>query len=114
MHQRGVFATLYELTKRGELSPRELTRFGEAEAWLNENLSPPSRLEHLIPPDGRDVAMRWLKGSAVEPLHRMRDLAQLLEDKGVDVVEFHTKRPGRVVYEDSHQVVAIPPPRETV
>ena len=112
-HERGVFTALYDLEKRGELLPHELSWFREAETWLNEHLAPPSRLSRSARPGAASVAISWLKLSAVEHLHRMRDLVQLLEHKGVPVSELCTERPGYVVYEDDHQVAAIPFPRET-
>ena len=112
-HDRGVFTALYDLEKRGELLSHELTWFREAETWLNEHLAAPSRLSRSTRAGAPDVAISWLKLSAVEHLRRMRDLAQLLEHKGVPVSELRTERPGYVVYEDDHQVAAIPFPRET-
>ncbi|HJU68997.1 MAG TPA: hypothetical protein VJ650_12235 [Gemmatimonadaceae bacterium] len=112
-HERGVFSALYDLEKRAELLPHELTWFHEAEAWLDKHLAPPSRLTRSARPGAANVAISWLKVSAVEHLRRMRDLAQLLEHHGVPVSELRTERPGYVVYEDDYQVAAIPFPRET-
>jgi hypothetical protein len=43
----------------------------------------------------------------------VRDLVSLLEHKGITVHELRTERPGYVLYEDAHQVVAMPFDRET-
>jgi hypothetical protein len=38
----------------------------------------------------------------------MRELAALLETSGVHTRMITTRRPGYIVYEDSHQVAAVP------
>ena len=113
LHDRGIFTALYDLERRGELLPHELTWFHDAEAWLDQHLAPPTRLSRSTRPNAAKQAISWLKLSAVDHLRRMRDLAQLLEQKGVPVQELRTDRPGYVVYEDAHQVAAVPFARET-
>jgi len=48
-----------------------------------------------------------------EHITRMRALAALLDHKDTPVAAFETDKPGYVVYEDEHQVAAIPFGRET-
>lgn len=50
----------------------------------------------------------WSTSSAQEHLIHLRRLAALTEVGGTVVDESRTTRPGYVVYEDAHQVVALP------
>ncbi len=52
--------------------------------------------------------MSWLKPTAVEHIAKMRALIVILEENGYRVSQITTKRPGYVVFEDDHQVVAEP------
>jgi hypothetical protein len=44
----------------------------------------------------------------------MRELAAFLDNKDVHVEELMTERPGYTVYEDEHQVAAVPFAKETL
>ena len=111
--ERGVFSALYALDASGELAPYERAWFHEAEAWFNENLTRPDRLAWSSRPNAPERAISWFKASAVDHVSRMRELVALLEHKAIVVTELRTERPGYVVYEDVHQVAAMPFERET-
>src|SRR5687767_12415865 len=113
LQDRGIVSALYDLEKRGELLPHEITWFHDVERWLDQHLPRPSRFSRSKRPGAPSLAISWLRLSAGEHLRRMRELVHLLEHKGVPVTELRTERPGHVVYEDDHQVAAIPFPRET-
>jgi len=109
----GRFTALDALERRGELTPHEASWLAELEAWFNAHLRRPGRLAWWSRPNAPERAITWLKLSAVEHVARMRELAAFLEHKDVYVEELRTDRPGYVVYEDEHQVAAIPFGRET-
>jgi hypothetical protein len=50
----------------------------------------------------------WLKHTAAEHITKMRALTVILEENGYRVSQITTKRPGYVVFEDDHQLVAEP------
>lgn len=54
-----------------------------------------------------------MRMSATEHVSRMREVT-LLEHKDLAVKELRTDRPGYIVYEDEHQVAAIPFGSETL
>jgi len=110
---RGIFSALYALERRGELAPYELEWFRSAEGWLNEHLRRPDRLAWSSRPNAPERAVTWIKASAVEHVSRLRELVALLEHKAIVVEELRTERPGYVVYEDEHQVAAMPFENET-
>jgi hypothetical protein len=111
--QLGVFTALYRLEREGRLGADEEVWFAEAETWFNEHLRAPDRLTLSKRPGAPRVAITWLKASAVEHVRRMRELVALLRHKDIHVDEFTSDRPGYVVYEDDHQVAAVPFAKET-
>jgi|SRR3954449_8656437 hypothetical protein len=112
--QRGIFQALYTLEKEGLLEPHELTWFRDIERWFNRYLERPNRLAWSTRPNAPERAILWLRMTANEHLRNLRQLVALLEHKGVPVEELRTEKPGYVVYEDAHQVAAIPFPNETI
>ena len=111
--ERGVFSALDDLERRGELAAYELEWFQVTEAWFNKHLRRPDRFAWSSRPNAPERAISWLKLSATNHVRRMRELVALLEHKDIPVRELRTERPGYVVYEDDHQVVAIPFANET-
>ena len=112
-HEAGIFSALYALERRGELDVGEIAWFREAEAWLNANLPRPDRFAWSARPNAPERAISWLKSTAGQHVSRVRELVSLLEHKGIAVSELRTEKPGYVLYEDEHQVVAMPFSRET-
>ena len=111
--QRGLFSAIYDLESRGELAAYELEWFRATEQWFNQHLRRPDRLAWSTRPNAPERAISWLKASATEHVSRMRELVALLAHKDVAVAELRTTRPGYVVFEDEHQVAAIPFEPET-
>ena len=107
-HEQGIFTALYALEREGKLTAHELEWFRAVETWLNEHLRAPERLAWSSRPNAPQRAISWLRMSATTHLAKMRELVALLEHKDVPVQECRTERPGYVVYEDEHQVVAMP------
>ena len=56
----------------------------------------------------KTAGISWLKPTAGEHIAQMRALVAILEDNGYRVSQITTDRPGYVVFEDDHQVVAEP------
>jgi hypothetical protein len=111
--QTGIFSALYALERRGQLDAAEMAWFREAESWLDANMPRPDRFAWSARPNAPERALSWLKASANRHVSRMRELAALLEHKGIAVTELRTEKPGYIVYEDECQVVAMPFEGET-
>ena len=81
----------------------EAEQLEEIYEWFNANLPcPPFSTSGW----SRD-AVAWFKDSAKESIRRMRDLAILLESHGLLVRMLRSENPGKVLYEDRHQVVVM-------
>ena len=113
-HQlKGIFTSIYALERAGELLPHEVTWFAEVEKWFNANLPEPKRLGPSARSPSKAHAITWLKMTATDHLAKLRELAELLRCKDIQVEELRTTKPGYIVYEDDHQVAAIPFSSET-
>jgi hypothetical protein len=89
------------LRDKGLLAEHEAELLQTTYDWLNDNLPcPPFSTSGW----SRD-AVTWFKDSAKDSISRMRELAVLLESHGLLIRMLRSNNPGRVLYEDSYQVV---------
>ena len=108
-YRSGVFQIAYELGRGHPTTSGLGGELAEQLAWFEENLAAPARLSVSRHPRAQETAVSWVKASAGEHVRRLRLLAALVEgmsDTRLD--ELRTTRPGYVVFEDAHQVVALP------
>jgi hypothetical protein len=85
-----------------------LSQIGHIYGWFNENLSVPAEFsrDRLGQP-----GLSWFKPVATEHIRKMHQLKLALEACGVHVDILTTRNPGRVIWQDEHQLVAEPGPR---
>ena len=81
-------------------------------SWFKDNLAVPQRFNRSKS-NGyyrrRTAGISWLKPTATEHIDKMRALVAILENNGYyRVSEIPTERPGYVIFEDDHQVIAEP------
>jgi hypothetical protein len=96
LHRRGVFL-------------RDSARARELIDWFDSHLRCPDRLSRTRNASHkRKRALSWFKDTAPAHIERARELVGLMEANDVLVQMLVTDRPGYVVYEDDHQVVAEP------
>lgn len=101
----GLFHSAGQLEDRKDLDPALRWELGEILQWFNHGLNVPTL-------DGHGWrCLFWFRSSAGELTARAWHLVALLEHEGVYVEKLRTDRPGMIVYEDSHQVAAVPPRR---
>jgi hypothetical protein len=107
-HRSGVVKAAYALWRANSLATQEHEELRTILDWLEEHLERPARLSVSRHPRAQSTALSWIRASAQEHLSRLRRLAALAEAGGAVIDELRTTRPGYVVYEDVHQVVAFP------
>jgi hypothetical protein len=107
----GVFGAAYELRDGTVISVSDRRSLEDLLAWFRANLAVPQRF-NTSKSKGyyrRTTAdISWLKPTAGELIAKMRELVAILDKNGYPVSEITTDRPGYVVFEDDHQVVAEP------
>lgn len=105
-HRLGIFQAARDLRDAGQFTTAELAEADAIMFWLADHLASPSGHVWLCRRRVRPIS--WFHRSARAHVRRARAMAALLERKDLAVAAVVTDRPGRVLYEDRHQVVAIP------
>lgn len=92
------------------LTPSEVSgSVNDIRKWFGANLAAPPRFsrsgnQRLLETKG----LSWFKPDARQHIQRAFELKVLLQDSGFVIDCIRTSRPGYVVYEDDHQIVAEP------
>jgi hypothetical protein len=103
-----VFTAAYEICRGPTSGEGEREELHALLAWFEANLAIPDRLTASRYPRAKETAISWVRASAGEHTRKLRRVAAIVSATGVAVDELRTSRPGYVVYEDPHQVVALP------
>jgi hypothetical protein len=76
--------------------------------WFNDHLRVPRRFTRSRRKNAASRAICWFKESASLHIAMARVIAQTLDEVGIATTALTTRKPGYIVYEDRHQVAAIP------
>ncbi|MEU0483179.1 hypothetical protein ABZ260_28825 [Streptosporangium sp. NPDC006013] len=105
----GVFGLVNSLASRGKLTA-EQERFRRTNNdWYDANFTNPSDIDstvydHALNPG----AAAWFKSSAHLLIERVAGYMEILAAHGVGCEVVHSSDPGKIVYEDDHQIVVVP------
>ncbi len=102
--KQGFFMAMQELRENNTLYPWEIAIDKAVYHWFNKNLAVP----HVQSREGKIRAISWFKSSATEYIENMRKFSAILEAHDYPVEQLITSRPGKILYEDNYQIVAIP------
>ena len=105
----GIIMAASELIDLGMLDKNEAQWLQEVFAWFNKNLPCPPFRRKLRSGEWTKNAVCWFHDRAGEPLKRIWDIVAILEEHGTSVRLVTTRRPGKIVYSDWHQIVAETP-----
>jgi hypothetical protein len=106
--RRGVFQAVADLVDANELPAHELEELQSVRAWFNKHLEAPDRFSRSQKPNAARRAISWYKSTATEHIRHMHTMCRILNEHGVRTEMITSSRPGYVVFEDDHQVAAIP------
>lgn len=106
--RQGLFQAGDALRESGRINDADIGRLDELQDWFRVNLAVPARFSVSSKPHRKAQALSWFRDTAREQINRMRDYQALLQSYEIPVQMLREKRPGYVVYEDEHQVVAYP------
>ncbi|MCI4663918.1 MAG: hypothetical protein MRY74_04280 [Neomegalonema sp.] len=79
-------------------------------AWFNAHLETPERISRPVrrhKTQRETPAFCWFKPEAREHVERARHLAWLVEEAGVPIREIRARNPGRIIWQDIHQIVVL-------
>ncbi|MEE8106673.1 MAG: hypothetical protein V3T86_14150, partial [Planctomycetota bacterium] len=97
---QGIFVAAYALARSDDIEEYERDRIYEPLEWFGEHLIAPIWVS--------DRAIFWFRPDARECVRRVWDLAVELKGHGRPIRALHCPNPGRIEYEDEHQIAAIP------
>ncbi len=99
---QGILTACYDLREEGELDRHARAELDELLSWYERNLTVPYAWVF------REPAIAWFRADAGEPLQSVWWAVSFLRRHGLAVERLRTAKPGRVLYSDRHQVVAVP------
>lgn len=109
-HHPGVFGLANALAREGRLSPDEYAVWRASNDWYDARFPNPSAVDPSVyDPRLNPGAAAWFRPTATEALARVAPYLRILRAHGVPCVRLESSRPGRIVYEDAYQVVAVAP-----
>lgn len=108
----GVFQAMHLAEEAEDAPDWALRELKALDIWFTRELATPrhfvsggDRYRNRSQTDGQ-TGLSWFKPTATEHIARMHRLKAALEACGVHVEVLTTRDPGKVVWEDAHQVVA--------
>lgn len=108
----GVFALVNGLSRENRLTPDEEEFRHRENAWYNANLADPGQIDPSIYDRTRHPgAAAWFKSSATHLIAPVAGYLAILDAHQVGWVCLRSDAPGAIIYDDPHQIVAIPASR---
>jgi len=107
-HKIGIFGLVNVLGRHGTLTPEEERFRRENNDWYDAAypdpaLADPAVYDQAVNPD----AEAWFKTSALELLGRVSGYLAILDAHGIAWEQVWADHPGKIIYEDAYQVVAL-------
>jgi hypothetical protein len=106
--RQGVFQQAYALRRAIEPTSELHKQLDETLAWLDGQLKVPERFTRGKRKSEPGLAVSWFKDSALGHIAHMRVVCRMLSQHGIHTEMLSTDRPGYIVFEDDHQVAAVP------
>ncbi len=110
-YREGFFSEAYRIRRERLLHSYEHQRLDELLNWLGRHLDVPKRFNRSRSKGAWRRNTRgicWFKSASVEHVSKAQQVARIMRRNGIDIFELKTARPGFLVFEDEHQVVAEP------
>jgi hypothetical protein len=105
--EMGVFTAGGILHESGNLYKHEIEHRKEILNWFAKNLAVPNVQGggnyHATP-----NAISWFKSTASIHIAKMREYVEILRAHDIQVDQHQTEKPGKILYEDSYQIAAVP------
>lgn len=106
--EKGFFNAVRYLNEYGILEDVRKVQLQENLSWIESHFKKHPEFSFPESENEINVAMSWIKGDAIEHLNRMTQLKEILEENDILVEVLEVDKPGKIIYEDEFQVVAIP------
>jgi hypothetical protein len=90
------------------IAPADIERLQALFAWFRIWLRVPTRFARSKRRNAQKKAICWFKDSSFRCISRAKEIVTILEKNSIATKTLVTRRPGYIVYEDYHQIAAIP------
>ncbi|WP_062269677.1 hypothetical protein [Endozoicomonas arenosclerae] len=101
---QGILGAAFKLKKDGRVPPPLKDSFELSLSWFQTAFLTPDIFDQTSCREG----ICWFKDTQTDLINKVRELIPTIERCGLKVSEQKSRDPGKVIYEDDHQVVAIP------
>ena len=101
--ETGLFGPAYSAARAASVEPWMRAEIRRSLDWFSLHLAVPWDLSRC----GRN-GVCWFRDQAGRHVSEARYLAWLIGEAGLPIAELRMDRPGTVIWQDDHQVVALP------
>jgi hypothetical protein len=106
---KGMFSLAYELIRESVLSYDDEGLLKQSLNWVESNIPIPTKFSRTNNEYRKNTGgLCWLKSESREAVSKHWDVKNVLEIAGYSVKLIKTNNPGKMVYEDDFQAVALP------
>jgi hypothetical protein len=106
--RQGVFQAMSALIESREAPEHELEELHAIRKWFNERLRAPKRFARSRRRYAAPKAICWYKSTATVHVRRMHPICRILNGHDIRTEMITSLKPGYIVFEDEHQVTAVP------
>ena len=103
----GPFLLALEMTEDSEQPVYYRRPLREHLDWFNDHLPAPSRFHVRLSRTSIGIGVCWFKADAARHISRMREMCFVLVEIGYPIDFCWAVEPGRLIYEDEFQIVAL-------
>lgn len=109
--REGFFQAAEEAVDNPETPGFSVDRINDYRGWFGAHLAVPDRFNRGSVRTGRratTTGISWFRPEATEHIENAFALCAILQDLGYPISVLKTTRPGFIIYQDAHQIVAEP------
>jgi len=104
----GIFNAIDYIIDNALTQNEDVIRLKEIRKWFGTYLKKPDRFSNSGNKNPAAISLSWFKDSAKVDIEKMYEVKAILANYDLLVEQVASKTPGYIVYEDEHQISAIP------
>jgi hypothetical protein len=104
----GIFHALAFIRDHHSTQDEDRRKLKGITGWFNTYLEKPTMFSNAKNKNPAAISLSWYKDSAKEHIRKMHEVISILVKYELIVEIVTTKNPGYIVFEDEHQVSAVP------
>ena len=108
MKKKGFLNAARYLNEQGILEEEQKAKLQQNLSWIEAHLKKRPEFQNSEDNDFLNIPMSWLKETASDHIQKMDELREILEENDILVEVLQVEVPGKILYEDEHQIVAVP------